>query len=99
MSCGGVLKNNQINQRLATLLRSRRAQGLNSCTTRGNLNEVEKLPVPGLLGIWMVQEVGHDMLQARNIDLIAADNPRSFLNDIADAASKLGRARGARLPQ
>jgi hypothetical protein len=48
---GGVLKNNQINQRLATLLRSTRAQGLNSCTTRGNLNEVEKLPVPGLLEI------------------------------------------------
>jgi DNA invertase Pin-like site-specific DNA recombinase len=28
----------------------------------------------------MVQEVGHVMLQARNIDLVAADNPGSFLD-------------------
>jgi DNA invertase Pin-like site-specific DNA recombinase len=33
----------------------------------------------------MVQEVSHAMLQARNIDLIAADNPGSFLDDTPTA--------------
>jgi DNA invertase Pin-like site-specific DNA recombinase len=29
----------------------------------------------------MVQEVGHAMLRSRGIDLVAADDPRSFLDD------------------
>jgi DNA invertase Pin-like site-specific DNA recombinase len=33
----------------------------------------------------MVQEVGHAMLQARDIDLVAADNPGSFLDDTPTA--------------
>jgi DNA invertase Pin-like site-specific DNA recombinase len=33
----------------------------------------------------MVQEVGHAMLQARNIDLVAADDPGSFLDDTPTA--------------
>jgi DNA invertase Pin-like site-specific DNA recombinase len=33
----------------------------------------------------MVQEVGHSMLKARGIDLIAADNPSSFLDDTPTA--------------
>jgi DNA invertase Pin-like site-specific DNA recombinase len=33
----------------------------------------------------MVQEVGHAMLRGRNIDLIAADSPNSFLDDTPTA--------------
>jgi DNA invertase Pin-like site-specific DNA recombinase len=33
----------------------------------------------------MVQEVGHAMLRGRGIDLIAADNPGSFLDDTPTA--------------
>jgi DNA invertase Pin-like site-specific DNA recombinase len=33
----------------------------------------------------MVQEVGHAMLRSRGIDLIAADNPGSFLDDTSTA--------------
>jgi DNA invertase Pin-like site-specific DNA recombinase len=33
----------------------------------------------------VVQEVGHAMLQARDIDLVAADNPGSFLDDTPTA--------------
>jgi hypothetical protein len=41
----------------------------------------------------MVQEVGHAKLRERGIDLVAADNPGSFLDD-ADGQARAPGARG-----
>ena len=40
---------------------------------------------------FMVQEVGHAKLRERGIDLIAADNPGSFIDDSQASASGLRR--------
>jgi DNA invertase Pin-like site-specific DNA recombinase len=46
----------------------------------------------------MVQEVGHAKLRERGIDLIAADNPGSFIDAHANCQAGVLRSPGAHYP-